>query len=156
KGPAHAMHLIVPRGVRVACALAVAVPLGATMRGGAPPAAALFAVSVALPSVAGAAGSSRRDSDPGSLASDALLLPPEAMGMRLLYETLWPPALAALGYLPVIMARSAAASGSDPVGAATTATLLVLSGAAAFSWWVRSRDSLKTSWAQATAAAPGS
>jgi hypothetical protein len=156
KGPVHAMHLIVPSVVLVACALAVAVPLGATMGGDAPPVAALFAVSVAVASVAGAAGSILRDSDPGSLAIDELMLPPEAMGMRLLYKTVWPPALAALGYLPVIMARSAAASGSDPVGAATTATLLVLSGAAAFSWWVRSRDSLKTSWAQATAAAPGS
>lgn len=156
KGPVHALHLVVPSVVLVACALAVGVPLGAAMGGDAPAIAALFAVSVALASVAGAAGSILRDSDPGSLAIDELMLPPEAMGMRLLYKTIWPPALAALGYLPVIMARSATASGPDPVGAATTATVLIVSGAAAFSWWVRSRDSLKTSWAQATAAAPGS
>lgn len=156
RGPVHALHLVVPSIVLVACALVVGVPLGMAMGGDAPAIASLFAVSVALASVAGAAGSILRDSDPGALAIDELMLPPEAMGMRLLYKTIWPPALAALGYLPVIMARSAAASGSDPVGRATTATVLIVSGAAAFSWWIRSRDSLKTSWAQATSAAPGS
>jgi hypothetical protein len=74
--------------------------------------------------------------------------------MRVLYKTIWPPALATAGFLPLAAAHAAARSSGDPVGAATTTAVLVLAGATAFTWWVRARDDVKARWAAATGMTP--
>jgi len=153
RGRVHAAHLVVPSVVLTALALAVAAAVG-LWAGEQLQAVALLTAACAGPAaIAGAAGSVLRDADPGAVAIDELAIPPEAVGMRLLYKTLWPPALAAAGFLPVVVARSAAVAGGSPAGAATNVAVLVLAGAGAFAWWVRARDDLRARWDEARTAA---
>jgi len=156
RGEVLARHLLVAVAALGACTLVVAAAVGLTLGGDvAPGLAVLTAVAAAPAAIAGAAGSILRDETPGAVAIDELALPPEAVGMRLLFKTCWPPALAAAGYLPLLSARSAAARGADGVGSAATTTALVLAGAVAFAWWVRSRDDLRSRWRQAATAGSG-
>lgn len=153
RGHVHAQHLVVPALVLVGCGAAVAAPLAMAAAGPVTSTLAwITAVVAPLAATAGAAGSILRDSTPGSVAIEELAIPPEAVGMRLLFKTLWPPALAAAGFLPLVAAHSAA-QGTDPAASASSAGLVVLVGAAAFAWWVRSRDELKDRLADVTAAA---
>jgi hypothetical protein len=108
--------------------------------------AAITVVPAALAATAGAAVSTVKSQiDPGADAdADAsLAMQPEITGMRLLYETALPPAIAAIGFAPVVAARKAVLNGLDPVDRATSAVVPVLLAAAAAVAWIRYRDEIK-------------
>ena len=76
--------------------------------------AALGAVAGAIVSVVAGA--------PNAGGGDAWsLLPPEVAGMRLAFRTGWPPALAVIGTLPVLAARTAARNATPAASAALAA-----------------------------------
>ncbi len=66
-------------------------------------------------------------------------MPEEAQGLRLLIRLAWPPALATIGFLPVLVARNATLSGAAPVPAMLDAALAVSAVAAAVMVWIRAR-----------------
>ena len=78
-------------------------------------------------------------------------MPPEVAGPRLLFRTVWPPAVAVIGMLPLLAARAAAESaGGDPTRAVTaTAVPVVLLCMVVFGW-VRFRADLHEAMATAT------
>ena len=81
------------------------------------------------------------------------LAPPEAQGMRLAFRTVWPPAIAVLGALPVLVARAAVDDGRPGPEAAWgvaagVALLFVL-----VCGWVRVRDQIAAWWRTQTATA---
>lgn len=108
---------------------------------------ALCMIPAALAGVAGAAI---------TVVSDAIIdesqeavMPPEVAGPRLLFRTVWPPLVAVLGFLPVLVSRNAATGNGDPVQAAVTTAvpLLVLTGVVML--WVRFRSDIHASIAEA-------
>jgi hypothetical protein len=148
RGRLFAHHLVVPAATMVivgACGLLAVVIAGAS--GTETAVAAMTLVPAALASTAGAAVSTVRSQiDAGRNAADdadaSLAMQPEITGMRLLYETGLPPAIAALGFAPVVAAQRAAAGGFDPVDRATSAVLPVLVAVGAAVAWIRYRDEL--------------
>ncbi len=81
-------------------------------------------------------------SGPPSAGGGWALAPPEAQGMRLAFRTAWPPGIAIIGVLPVLMARDAIEQGrTGPSGAlpfvVLTAVLFSL-----VCGWVRVRDDI--------------
>jgi hypothetical protein len=111
--------------------------------------AAMGAVGGAVISVVGGAPSHSGGGDTWSL------MPPEVAGMRLVYRTAWPPAMAILGIVPVLAARTAARHGAPaaPVALAAGAGVLVLFILVCV--WVRERERVHTWWsAQMKAAFP--
>ena len=77
--------------------------------------AAVAGVSMALGAAAGAIVSVL--SGPASTGGSWAIAPPEAQGMRLAFRSAWPPALAVIGTLPVLAARSAVDAGDPAEGA---------------------------------------
>ena len=101
--------------------------------------AALGAVAGAIVSVVGGA--------PGAAGGDAWsLLPPEVAGIRLAFRTGWPPALAVLGSLPVLAARTAARNNAPAAPAALAAGAGVLILFALVCAWVRMRSRIHAWW----------
>lgn len=153
RGEILVRHLIVPTvaGAVLATGAALAVlPFAAD----APARTVVVVVAVVAPlaAVAGAAISILRDSKtPGGQAIDQLMLPPEAVGMRLVYRTMLPPAVAAAGFLPVVLAQRAVERGADPVSSARSSAVLVAVVAAGAAAWVRHGDELGKGWAAAAA-----
>ena len=151
KGAVLARHLVVPVAALSVLAMITA---GATLPFSSNPDAVVVAVTTALvapvAAVAGAAINVLRDgAGPGTQAIEQLMLPPEAVGMRLVYKLAFPPAVAAAGFVPVLLAQHALENGTDPASAATSAGLPVLLVAAVVAAWVRHRDALSASWSSA-------
>ena len=66
-------------------------------------------------------------------SSQEAFIPPEVAGPRLLFRTVWPPLIAVIGLVPVLVARGAARDGTDPVVVvATTAVPVALLCAVVF------------------------
>ncbi|HEU5085106.1 MAG TPA: hypothetical protein VFU14_17320 [Acidimicrobiales bacterium] len=152
KGAVLVRHLIVPVTALVVVALTIA---GLVLPFTSSPEAVVVLATTALvapaAAVAGAAINVRRDgTGPGAQAIEQLMLPPEAVGMRLVYKLAFPPALAAAGFAPVLLARQAVEGGTDPAHAATSIAVLVALAACAVAAWVRHRDGLSDWWATAT------
>jgi hypothetical protein len=82
-------------------------------------------------------------------SSQEAFIPPEVAGPRLLFRTVWPPAIAVIGFVPVMIARGASRTGSDPVASVATASLPVLLLCGAVFLWVRYRADLHRSMAEA-------
>jgi hypothetical protein len=99
--------------------------------------AALGAVAGATVSVVGGAPS---QGDTWSL------MPPEVAGMRLVYRTAWPPAMAIIGIVPVLAARTAARNGVPAAPVALAAGTAVLILFVLVCGWVRLRDRMHTWW----------
>jgi hypothetical protein len=111
--------------------------------------AALGAVGGAVISVVGGAPGQ------GGSGDTWTLMPPEVAGMRLLYRTGWPPAMAIIGTAPVLAARTAARHGAPaaPVALAAGGGVLVLF--VIVCGWVRERERIHAWWrAQMDAAMP--
>lgn len=153
RGAILARHLVVPTvaGAVLAAGAAVAVlPFAADSQARA--VVIVVAAVAPLASVAGAAISVLRDGKaPGGQAIDQLMLPPEAVGMRLVYRTALPPAVAAAGFLPVVLAQKALERGADPVSSARSAAVVVALVASGVATWVRHGDDLGERWAAAAA-----
>ena len=140
-GLIHLRH--VPMGVVAQALVAVVVALVAAAPGGRPLPASVAAV-VSLPVAVGAVAGGIVSvlSGPASTTGGWSLAPPEAQGMRLAFRTAWPPALAVIGTLPVLAARSAVEHGDSGPGAAARAALGVLAVFAVVCGWVRLRDEI--------------
>jgi hypothetical protein len=111
--------------------------------------AALGAVGGAVISVVGGAPSHSGGGDTWSL------MPPEVAGMRLVYRTAWPPAMAILGVVPVLAARTAARHGASAAPVALAAGGGVLALFVIVCGWVRERERVHAWWrAQMEAAMP--
>lgn len=142
--PAPAIHLAhVPVGVlvmvltaAVAVGVAVipgpaAVPVDVALLAGLP--LALGGLSGALVSVLGGTA---------SVEGAWSLAPPEAQGMRLLFRTAWPPALAVLGAVPIHFAARALAEGDPVLAGEQPLVVLTIGVFVLVAGWVRVRDDL--------------
>ena len=149
KGTAHAMLLVVPAitAVVMASTGVAAAALGGLDSSGLA-VAATVAFTGALCGVAGAAISTVRGApDPNDFSM--LMLPPEAAGSRVVYEAALPPVVACLGFVPFLLARHAAETGSDPT---TVLNSGILIGGMVFALtvtWVRARPAFKEQMAMA-------
>jgi hypothetical protein len=136
--PAMAMLAV---GV-VGAATAVAVTGGSTK---AFTVAAVLLVPASFAGLAGAAVSTVQG--PPSLFSDNdLLLPPEALGAKLYFRTLWPPLVSTAGMLPVLAARSTPGSRLQSAVGAGVPVLVLVAGVLV---WVRYRDRLHSAFQHA-------
>ena len=123
-------------------------------------AAAEIAAACVLPAALGAVGGavvSVVGGPPGQSSSGDTwsLMPPEVAGIRLAYRTGWPPAMAIIGIVPVLAARTAARNGvpAAPVALVAGAGVLVLF--VIVCGWVRQRERVRAWWrAQMEAAMP--
>lgn len=114
--------------------------------------AAITAVSVALSATASAAISTVKDikaTGDASAQETESLMPPEAAGTRLIFQTVWPPAVATFGFLPMILARHAQDAGRPVVNTAFTWTLAVVMVTGLVAGWVRFREEIHTWFKQA-------
>ncbi|MFV0318207.1 MAG: hypothetical protein ACK5O2_14755 [Microthrixaceae bacterium] len=106
---------------------------------------AVLVVTAPLAAVAGTAVSIVSQIQVES-ASDALMTP-EVAGPRLVMRTVWPPLVAVVGFLPVLLAANVA--DADPAGVAALLAVPVLGLVAAVFGWVRFRDRIHESMAEA-------
>jgi hypothetical protein len=148
-GSIHARHLpaIVAVSMLVAAVAAVAGVIVDPRQGAwsvalaCVPAAGLGAASGAVVNLLMGATS------PAGTASSAWnLAPPEAAGVRLVYRTVWPPAIATLGASAVIAAREVMADGGSGVQAALSAGAAMAGVTALVAGWARYRDAAKAWW----------
>ena len=102
--------------------------------------AALGAVSGAIVSVVAGPPSVGGSGDTWSL------MPPEVAGMRLVYRNAWPPAMAIIGIVPVLAARTASRHGAPAALLALTAGGGVLLLFFLVCGWVRQRDQIHAWW----------
>ena len=102
--------------------------------------AALGAVGGAVISVVGGAPSHGGGGDTWSL------MPPEVAGMRMVSRTAWPPAMAIVGVVPVLAARTAARHGADAAPVALAAGGGVLLLFIIVCAWVRQRERVHAWW----------
>jgi hypothetical protein len=143
-------HLPVVFGISVGLALAAAaVAVLVDPTAGAWPVALACVVPAALGAGSGAIVNVLMGApDPvGSAAGAWAMAPPEAAGMRLLFRLVWPPALATLGMLPVLLARNALESGLPPAEAALDGITPGLAVAALVAAWARYRQDIARWWA---------
>jgi hypothetical protein len=110
------------------------------------PIAAASVIPAALGAVAGAIVSVVAGA-PNAGGGDAWsLLPPEVAGMRLAFRTGWPPALAVIGTLPVLAARTAARNAAPAASAALAAGAGVLILFGLVCGWLRMRGRIHAWW----------
>ncbi len=81
-------------------------------------------------------------------SSDAIM-PPEVAGPRLLFRTVWPPAIAVIGMVPMLVARSAS-SAADVGAVVTRMSIPVVVLCMVVFGWVRFRADLHAAMADAT------
>ena len=119
--------------------LGVATAVG--MAGGGARALAVAAVIWVPASLCGLAGAiiSTVQGPPPLFSDTDLMLPPEAIGAKVVLRTLWPPLVSTVGVLPVLAVR---ASPTDPVAAAVANAVPVLVLVALVLVWVRHRERL--------------
>jgi hypothetical protein len=123
-----------------AIAAVIAGPSGAAVE-----IAAACLVPAALGAVAGATVSVVAGA-PSAGGDGWSLLPPEVAGMRLAFRTGWPPALAVIGTLPVLAARTAARNGVSAPQAALASGAGVLILFVLVCGWVRVRSRIHGWW----------
>ncbi len=110
------------------------------------PIAAACVIPAALGAVAGAIVSVVAGA-PSAGGGDAWsLLPPEIAGMRLAFRTGWPPALAVLGSVPVLAARTAARNNTPAAPAALSTGIGVLVLFVLVCGWLRNRSRIHGWW----------
>jgi hypothetical protein len=135
--------------------VAVLIPVGVVAAGAAlavgPAVVGLEVAATSLgPAVLGAAAAGlvntvRGAPDPLASQTSQAMLPPEAAGPGLVLRTVFPPALATGGLLPVLVARAAVERG-DPVAPVMVLPALIV--ITVFAWvcmWVRMREEMRRS-----------
>ncbi len=106
--------------------------------------AALLAVPLALGGLGGALVSVL--ASPIGVSEGWSLAPPEAQGMRLAFRTAWPPAIATLGAIGVVLARNAAADGREALAGAQPVVVGMVLLFTLVCGWVRVRDDIASWW----------
>ncbi len=131
--PASAVAMLVVGAAGVATAVGMA--------GGGTQALAVAAVIWVAASLCGLAGAiiSTVQGPPPLFSDSDLMLPPEAIGAKVVLRTLWPPLVSTVGVLPVLAVR---ASSTDPVAAAVANAVPVLVLVVIVLVWVRNRERL--------------
>lgn len=111
------------------------------LAGGSTKALEVAAVMLVPASLAGLAGAtiSTVQGPPSLFSDNDLLLPPEAVGAKVYFRTLWPPLVSTIGTLPVLAARSVPGS---PLRGAVSAAVPVLVLDAGVVLWARYRERL--------------
>jgi hypothetical protein len=79
--------------------------------------------------------------------------PPEAQGMRLAFRTAWPPAIAVIGAMPIVLARNALERGDPASIGAQTLWLPILLLFTLIVAWVRFRDQIHAWFKEASESA---
>lgn len=142
-------HLPGPAAVMV---IAAAAAVGATQLGGVDiellEVAAVALVPAALAATGGAALSIT--GEPLLDIGNEALGPPEIAGPQALFRAAWPPAVATLGFVPILVARSVAGDG-EPLTAAVNAAAVVLVVVILVFAWVRYRQDIRESMENAVA-----
>jgi hypothetical protein len=85
-------------------------------------------------------------SEATSTLKNGALMPPEVAGISTMFSVAFPPAVAVLGSLPVLLVRGTIAGGGHPLSTAlrsaiALAVILIIS-----SWWIRVRPAFKIWW----------
>ncbi|MGB6057704.1 MAG: hypothetical protein WBF71_05520 [Microthrixaceae bacterium] len=108
---------------------------------------AITVVSAAATAVSGASVSVASEAilDQG----DAAMMPPEVAGPRVVFRMAWPPAIAIIGFTPVIGAQRAARLGHDPLVPAVWLAAVSLGLSAIVFIWVRYREDMHRSMREA-------
>ncbi len=154
RGRLALQHLVQPVIVT-----AVAGTVGAAVAVGVAPSAigwqvAAVTLLVAVPmGVAGAAITVVSDQTVD--APDAGLAQPEVAGPRLLIRLVWPPLVAVLGFVPLLVARAAVDGGRPPVMPELVVAAPFLLLAAAVAGWVRFRDDIHRTMAESMGGTTG-
>ncbi|MFZ4433720.1 MAG: hypothetical protein ACOYOQ_11045 [Microthrixaceae bacterium] len=154
RGRLALQHLVQPVIVT-----AVAGTVGAAVAVGVAPSAigwqvAAVTLLVAVPmGVAGAAITVVSDQTVD--APDAGLAQPEVAGPRLLIRLVWPPMVAVLGFVPLLVARAAVDGGRPPVMPELVVAAPFLLLAAAVAGWVRFRDGIHRTMAESMGGTTG-
>jgi hypothetical protein len=131
----------------VACAVAVLIDPVAGGWG----VAAACAVPAGLGAAAGATVNLLMGTTGAASATSAWnLAPPEAAGVRIVLRTAFPPALAVLGCIGVLVARDAFSQGEDPAAAALATVPPMVGLMVLVAGWVRVRDDIRAWWAKQT------
>ena len=146
----------------VAMVLVCLVAFAAAVLAGPSLAAVEIAAACLLPAALGAVGGavisvvSGAPSQGGGGGGDTWsLMPPEVAGMRIVYRTAWPPAMAIIGIVPVLAARTAARNSAPAAPVALAAGGVVLVLFVIVCGWVRERERVHVWWrAQMDAAMP--
>jgi hypothetical protein len=109
--------------------------------------AAACLVPAALGAVAGATVSVvAGPASAGSGGDTWSLMPPEVAGVRLVYRNAWPPAMAIIGIVPILAARTAARHGASAPGVALAAGAAVLVLFVIVCGWLRQREQIHAWW----------
>jgi hypothetical protein len=144
-------------GMVLVCVVAFAAAVLAGPSVAAAEIAAACIVPAALGAVAGATVSVVAGAPSVTGGDTWSLMPPEVAGMRIVYRTGWPPAMAVLGAVPVLAARTAARHGSPAAPVALLAGGLILVLFVIVCGWVRHREGIHRWWrTQMDAAMPAS
>jgi hypothetical protein len=101
---------------------------------------ALAILPGAIGAVAGAAVSVV--SEPMLDASTEAMIPPEVGGPRVLFRAAWPPAIAVIGLLPVVIAHRAEINGTPAVPVLLSTAVTVLALGSIVTAWVRFRSEI--------------
>jgi hypothetical protein len=155
-GSVHARHLPAIAAVAALVALVAAVA-GVLIdpEPGAWPVALACVPAAGMGAAAGAVVNLLMGAPAGTAPSAWNLAPPEAAGIRLVYRTAWPPAIATLGASPILVAREAIADGRSGVGPALLGAAALAGLGALVAGWVRFRDDISAWWSRNVAQARG-
>jgi hypothetical protein len=85
----------------------------------------------------------------GPPTADNLMLPAEAAGAKMVMRILWAPALVLLGFVPLLIARSAANRGFAPGPAAVSGSVLPVMVGVMGLLWLRYREQARA-WMKAS------
>ncbi|MGQ0615585.1 MAG: hypothetical protein ACT4PW_01095 [Acidimicrobiia bacterium] len=148
-GYVHLRHVPLPvTAMVVVAAMGAGVAVAVEPSAGAVGVAAVAVVPAALGAVSGALASVL-GGGPANMGSGSWsVLPPEVAGIRLAFRSIWPPALAVVGVLPVLAGRAAHESGRPPAGAAGAAAIGVVVLFALTAGWARQRENLHRWWTE--------
>lgn len=155
RGTIMVKHLVVPAVIGIVfsfigmAAIVIAEPTGMSFA-----VAPLIAIPAFLAGIAGAVINAVKGApDPVGESTEALMLPPEMSGMGSLIRAVWPPAIAVVGSLPIVLIRESVETNSVVLGDALRTALAV--GIVLFLTvgWVRQRDNIRKWWRNFTATA---
>ena len=155
RGAIMVKHVVVPAVVALVFSLiGMAAVVIAEPSGMAFAIAPLVAIPAFLAGVAGAIINAVKGApDPIGGSTEGLMLPPEMSGMGTLIRAIWPPTIAIVGSLPIVLVRESVAANSVVLGDALRGALAV--GIVLFLTvgWVRQRDNIRMWWRNFTASA---
>ncbi len=95
---------------------------------------------------------------PGSTSTQLSLVAPEAAGMRVVYSTAFPPALALAGFAPLLVGREAFERGEPVTASVVLAAAMSATGLFGLVGWLRVRERASSWWQEsleAMTAGPG-